>query len=97
MIAALAKTRIVTRGPKPVRALKEIGLTPSLVAPQPTTEGVIAALTNEPLQGKTVAVQLYSDANPPLTHFLTQAGADACAACSRMSTPPPPMPSASSM
>src|SRR5262245_33661835 len=30
--AALGKTRILTRGPKPVRALKEVGLAPALVA-----------------------------------------------------------------
>lgn len=75
VVAALAETRTVTRGPKPVRALKEIGLTPALVAPVPTTEGVIAALRDEALAGKTVGVQLYSDRNPPLTEFLSQSGA----------------------
>jgi uroporphyrinogen-III synthase len=77
VVAALARTRTVTRGPKPVRALKEVGLAPSLVAAQPTTEGVIAALRNEPLRGQTVGVQLYSDSNPPLMQFLEQAGAEA--------------------
>lgn len=72
---ALAKVRTVTRGPKPVRALKEIHLAPSLVAATPTTEGVIASLRNENLQGKTVGVQLYSPSNPPLADFLRQAGA----------------------
>src|SRR5262245_53643577 len=66
VIAALGRTRIVTRGPKPVRALKEVGLAPSVVAEAPTTEGVIACLTKEPLQGRTVGVQLYSPDNPPL-------------------------------
>src|SRR4051794_17584687 len=32
VITALAQTKVVTRGPKPVRALKEIGLTPQLIA-----------------------------------------------------------------
>src|SRR5262249_59120666 len=36
-VAALGKARTVTRGPKPVRALKEIGLAPSVVADMPTT------------------------------------------------------------
>jgi uroporphyrinogen-III synthase len=76
-VAALAKTRTVTRGPKPARALKEIGLTPVLVAEAPTTEGVIATLRAEPLRGQTVGVQLYSDSNPPLLEFLRQAGAAA--------------------
>src|SRR5262245_16698217 len=32
IVAALAKTRTVTRGPKPVQALRELGLGPTLVA-----------------------------------------------------------------
>ena len=75
VIEGLKRTRIVTRGPKPVRALKEIELSPSIVAPSPTTEGVIAALHNESLRGQTVGVQFYSEANPPLTEFLERAGA----------------------
>jgi uroporphyrinogen-III synthase len=74
-VAALAKTRIVVRGPKPVRALREIGLTPGVVAAAPTTEGVIASLCDEPLHGVRVGVQLYSDSNPPLVKFLEAAGA----------------------
>src|SRR5438552_18933050 len=31
-IAALSRVRIVTRGPKPVRALKEVGLAPAITA-----------------------------------------------------------------
>src|SRR5260370_40472827 len=31
-LAAFGRARTVTRGPKPVQALKEVGLTPSLVA-----------------------------------------------------------------
>ncbi|HMF11626.1 MAG TPA: uroporphyrinogen-III synthase, partial [Gemmataceae bacterium] len=53
----------------------EIGLVPTKVAAAPTTDGVIAALRNEPLRGQTVGVQLYSESNPPLTQFLEQAGA----------------------
>jgi uroporphyrinogen-III synthase len=74
-VAALKRTRTITRGPKPVGALREVGLTPSLVAQAPTTEGVIAALRSEPLQGRTVGVQLYSASNPPLEQFLREAGA----------------------
>jgi uroporphyrinogen-III synthase len=75
VIAALSRTRTVTRGPKPVHALKEVGLSPGLVAPTPTTEGVIDALRAEPLQGQHVGVQMYSESNPPLTDFLASAGA----------------------
>jgi uroporphyrinogen-III synthase len=77
VIEGLKQSRIVTRGPKPVRALKEINLAASIVAPAPTTDGVIAALRNEPLRGQTIGVQLYSEPNPPLTQFLEQAGATA--------------------
>lgn len=75
VIAALAKTRLLTRGPKPVKALREVGLSPAVAAAVPTTEGVIETLKKESLQGKTVAVQLYSESNPPLIQFLESAGA----------------------
>jgi uroporphyrinogen-III synthase len=75
VLAALARTRTVTRGPKPVRALKEVGLAPTTVAEAPTTEGVIATLRQEPLAGLTVGVQLYSPSNPELERFLTSVGA----------------------
>src|SRR5262245_36291501 len=44
VVAALARTPTVTRGPKPVQALREVGLTPTHVAATPTTEGVITTL-----------------------------------------------------
>jgi uroporphyrinogen-III synthase len=75
VIAALGKTCTVTRGPKPVRALKEVGLAPSRVADAPTTAGVIAVLRPEHLQGRKVGVQHYADSNPPLLEFLASAGA----------------------
>jgi uroporphyrinogen-III synthase len=75
-IRALGQTRIVTRGPKPVRALKEVGLGPSgPPAIAPTTEGLIAGLRQEPLSGRTVGVQLYPEANVALTDFLVSVGA----------------------
>jgi uroporphyrinogen-III synthase len=77
VVAALGRTRTVTRGPKPVRALREVGLAPTKVAETPTTEGVIAALKTEALRGQTVGVQLYAESNPPLTEFLESAGATA--------------------
>src|SRR5262249_52969959 len=75
VVKALACTRTVTRGPKPVRALKEIGLVPTRVVAEPTTQGVIAALREESLRGQTVGVQLYSESNPALVEFLEQAEA----------------------
>jgi uroporphyrinogen-III synthase len=74
-VAALRSALIITRGPKPGQALKEIGLTPTKVAAAPTTVGVIATLKQEDLAGARVGVQLYSESNPPLTDFLAGAGA----------------------
>ena len=75
VIAAVAKTRTIIRGPKPGRALKEIGLTATLTAQTPTTDGVIASLRSVDLKGLTVGVQLYNEGNPPLEQFLQDAGA----------------------
>jgi uroporphyrinogen-III synthase len=74
-IAALGRVKTITRGPKPGKALQEIGLTPSRIADAPTTDGVIAALRTESLRGQHLGVQMYSPTNPPLTDFLAQAGA----------------------
>jgi uroporphyrinogen-III synthase len=76
VVAALAKVRKITRGPKPARALREIGLAPDVPAEVPTTDGVIAALGREQLAGRTVGVQLYATLpNPKLVEFLQQCGA----------------------
>lgn len=72
----LTRVRKITRGPKPARELRELGLKPDIAAAVPTTEGVIAALREERLQGRRVGVQLYgTDPNRPLMDFLTAAGA----------------------
>src|SRR5204862_6287933 len=54
----LAQMPTITRGPKPAQALREIGLSPALRAPQPTTDGVIAALSSLDLRGRRAGVQL---------------------------------------
>lgn len=74
-IAALARTILITRGPKPGQALKEIGLRPTRGAQAPTTDGVIATLRSESLQGQTVGVTLYGEPNTKLEQFLVSAGA----------------------
>jgi uroporphyrinogen-III synthase len=77
-IAALRLTRKITRGPKPVRALREIGLAADVPADEPTTEGVIAALERYDLTGRRIGVQLYpGNANERLPQFLEGAGAEA--------------------
>jgi len=77
VIAALARSRTVTRGPKPARALKEIGLAPREAARTPTTEGVIETLRHHDLGGLAIGVQMYSEDNPALLEFLRAAGANA--------------------
>ncbi len=77
-VAALARLRTITRGPKPVRALRELGLKAGLSAAEPTTSGIIAALRAESLKGRSVGVQLYpGNPNPALLDFLAEAGATA--------------------
>lgn len=79
-LAALAAVRKITRGPKPARALRELGLASDLAAAVPTTAGVIEALRAVSLHGHRVGVQLYGgDANPALIEFLAGAGATVAA------------------
>jgi uroporphyrinogen-III synthase len=75
VITALGRARTITRGPKPVQALREVGLAPGKIAEAPTTDGVIATLRQEPLRGVTVGVTLYGEPNAALEQFLTGAGA----------------------
>ena len=73
---AWSKTEIVSRGPKPARALRDLDLQPAHYAATPTTEGVIATLRELPLANQSVAVQLYGDdPNVPLMRFLNAAAA----------------------
>ena len=75
-VARLARVRKITRGPKPARALRELGLKPDIAAQTPTTQGVIDSLSAETLSGRTVGVQLYGlEPNLPLINFLSVAGA----------------------
>src|SRR5262249_9463507 len=74
-VAALARVRKITRGPKPARRLHMLSLKPDLAAAEPTTAGIIAALQGENLAGRRIAVQLYPDTNPALLAFRRGAGA----------------------
>ncbi|MGV8995859.1 MAG: uroporphyrinogen-III synthase [Parvibaculaceae bacterium] len=74
---AVAKTRTITRGPKPARALREIGLAPVLAAATPTSAGVLEALDGEDLNGRRIGVQLYpGDGAQHLIASLRERGAD---------------------
>src|SRR5688572_16814461 len=75
-VAQLARVRKITRGPKPARALRELGLKSDIAAESPTTAGVIASLAAEHLAERNVGVQLYgTEPNAPLIDFLQGAGA----------------------
>lgn len=77
-VERLAQVRKITRGPKPARALRELGLKPDIAAEIPTTQGVIQSLTSLDLQGRRVGVQLYgTERNAVLMDFLQSAGAHA--------------------
>jgi uroporphyrinogen-III synthase len=60
-VAALGKARKFARGPKPGRALREIGLEPQMTTEKPTSEGVVEMLARLDLRGHHVGLQLYPD------------------------------------
>ncbi len=60
-IAAVAKARKFARGPKPGRALREIGLEPQVITEKPTSEGIVEMLSRVDLKGHRVGLQLYPD------------------------------------
>src|SRR6476646_8025556 len=77
LVAALAKSRKFTRGPKPGRALREISLDAQQTTEKPTTEGVIAMLGRLDLKGRRVGLQLYPDKDhSALTGALAAQGAE---------------------
>jgi uroporphyrinogen-III synthase len=82
-IAALQRVKVVARGPKPVAALREIGITPAVLAPEPNTWHELLRALDEAgqasqelgLQGMRVAVQEYGVSNPELLAALRERGA----------------------
>ncbi|TAK98252.1 MAG: uroporphyrinogen-III synthase [Rhodospirillaceae bacterium] len=70
-LAALGRVRKITRGPKPVRALREVGLAPDVMAEVPTTAGLMACLIDEDLRGRSIGLQIYGqEPNRELVNFL---------------------------
>lgn len=75
-VDALSRLRTITRGPKPAKVLRELGMKPEIAAERPTTEGVIASLRGLELRRRRVGVQLYgTEPNRTLVDFLESAGA----------------------
>src|ERR1700754_4663617 len=60
-VAALGKSRKFARGPKPGKALREIGLEPQITTEKPTSEGVAEMLSRLDLAGHRLGLQLYPD------------------------------------
>jgi uroporphyrinogen-III synthase len=60
-IAAVGRARKFARGPKPGRALREIGLEPQVTTETPTSEGIVEMLARVDLNGHRLGLQLYPD------------------------------------
>ena len=60
-IAAVGNARKFARGPKPGRALREIGLEADVTTEKPTSEGIAEMLSRADLAGHRVGLQLYPD------------------------------------
>jgi len=81
LLAALARTHVVARGPKPIAALRELQVPIWVAAPEPNTwREVLAAIDakahERPLRGARVAVQEYGVSNAELLDELRARGAD---------------------
>jgi uroporphyrinogen-III synthase len=78
LVAALRNVRIAARGPKPAAVLRELGIAPWIVAPEPNTwRELLAAMDAKgpDLSGLRVAVQEYGASNPDLLSGLAARGA----------------------
>jgi uroporphyrinogen-III synthase len=75
---ALGAATLVARGPKPVAALKEIGLKPAVAVPEPNTWREILAEVKKmgDLRGRRVAVQEYGITRLELIEGLKSLGAE---------------------
>lgn len=81
LVAALSRTKVVARGPKPVAVLREFGVPIALAVPEPNTwREVLQALDDSPeqipLRGRRVAVQEYGVPTPDLYAGLRERGAE---------------------
>src|SRR5260370_433802 len=77
VVARLGRLTLVCRGPKPIAALKEVGLGPTLAVPEPNTWRDLLSELDRTLAigGRRVAVQEYGARNEELLAGLRQRGA----------------------
>jgi len=75
-IGALKKVTVLARGPKPVAALKELGLKADIIVPEPNTwRDILSTLDGSvDLRGKKVAVQEYGVSNAEFLEALRERG-----------------------
>lgn len=78
VMVGVKRTAIVARGPKPVAALKVLGIAPTLIVPEPNTWVDVVSTLDEyrPVKGLRVAVQEYGISNPEFLEALRVRGAD---------------------
>ena len=78
VLESLAKTPRVCRGPKPVAALRAMGLDPGITVPEPNTwHELLKTLDGQaPVAGRRVAVQEYGISNLELLQGLKERGAE---------------------
>ncbi len=76
-VAAVGKSRKFARGPKPGRALREIGLEADITTEKPTSEGVAEMLSRLDLKGHRLGLQLYPEKDHSvLISAITSCGAE---------------------
>jgi len=81
LFAALARTRIVVRGPKPAAAMREFNVPVTLAVPEPNTWREIVTSLDEnvetvPLKGRRIAIQEHGEPSPELYSALHERGAE---------------------
>ena len=81
VIAALARTKVVARGPKPLAVLRELQVPVWVIAPEPNTwhevmTAIDARADERPLGGARIAVQEYGVSNTELLDALRGRGAE---------------------
>jgi uroporphyrinogen-III synthase len=72
---ALRRITVAARGPKPVAALRELGVTPAVVAPEPNTWRELLQVTASRPERR-IAVQEYGRSNPEFLDALRSRGAE---------------------
>ncbi len=83
-VSALKRVKVVPRGPKPIAVLRELGVAPALIVPEPNTwrellQTLDEAASTSPefsLRGRRVALQEYGVSNPELIAGLAERGAE---------------------